>query len=69
MAKPATKSFLHEVTGSQHRLVVLRNGIPTASPYYELRQVGKFQSMYFHTGAAGDLPAVFRATAVPHEVL
>lgn len=67
--KPVSKSYLHEVSAGQHRLVMLRNGIPTPSPWYEARQVGKFQGLYFHVGAAGDLPPVFRATAVPCETL
>lgn len=63
------KSYIHEVSATQHRLVVLKNGTPAVSPWYELRQVGKFQGCYFHVGAAGDLPSVFRASAVEHELL
>lgn len=64
-----TKSYILEVNATQHRLVVLKNGIPAASPWWEARQVGKFQGVYFHVGAAGDLPSVFRASAVEHELL
>jgi hypothetical protein len=67
--KPASKLYVHEQSDTQHRLVVLKSGIPAASPWYEARQVGKFQGCYFHVGAAGDLPPVFRASAVDHEVL
>jgi hypothetical protein len=63
------KSYIHEVSESQHRLVVLKSGTPAASPWFESRQVGKFQGIYFHVGAAGDLPSVFRASAVEHELL
>ena len=64
-----TKKILHEISATQHRLVILRDGILTASPWQEYRQVGKFQGLYFHVGAAGDLPSVFWATAISHEVL
>mgnify|MGYP003396141986 CR=1 FL=1 len=63
------RQIIHEVSPTQHRLVFVTNGIPQASPWHEHRQVGKFRNTYFHVGAAGDLPAVFRPSAVAHEVL
>ena len=69
MKARAAVQILHETTDTQHRLVILKGGIPSRSPWYENRQVGKFQNNYFHVGAAGDLPEVFKATAVNHEVL
>ena len=68
MAKITTQ-VLHEKSPAQHRLVLLKSGVPSRSPWFENRQVGKFQSFYFHVGAAGDLPEVFRATSVSHEEL
>jgi hypothetical protein len=63
------KQVIHEVAPTQHRLVIVTEGIPQASPWYEYRQVGKFRNIYFHVGAAGDLPAVFTPREVTHEVL
>lgn len=64
------KQIVHELRSSQHRLVVFKNGIPQTSRWYEAREVGLFQGMYFHTGAAGEtVPNVFRVAAVTNEVL
>jgi len=68
MAKITTQ-VLHEKAIAQHRLVLLKNGIPSRSVWFENREVGKFQNLYFHVGAAGDLPEVFRAAMVAHEEL
>lgn len=69
MAK-ATRQIVHEVnSANQHRLIILKNGIPTKSKWFEGREVGVFENLYFHVGAAGGMPPVFRVTAIQAEVL
>jgi len=63
------RQIFHEIAATQHRLIIVKEGIPISSQWQEYRQVGKFHNIYFHVGAAGDLPSVFRASGVEHEVL
>jgi hypothetical protein len=70
LTKSPSRQIIHEGdTIGRHRLVILRNGIPTKSPWYEGREVGLYAGIYFHVGAGGSLPTVFRASAVAHENL
>lgn len=64
-----SKQLIHEVTTAQHRLVILKQGVPTTSPWHEHRQVGLFGGYYFHVGALGNAPPVFRVTPTDHETL
>lgn len=65
-----SQQIIHERTSAQHRLIVVRDGIPQPSPWHENREVGLFRGYYFHVGAAGDtVPAVFTVRPVTHESL
>ena len=68
-SKPAT-AIIHETNNfGQHRLVVIKAGIPTKSEWLEKHELGLFKGYYFQNGIAPILPNVFRATATAHEVL
>lgn len=68
-SKAATSILLETNGRRQHRLVIIRSGLPLRGPWCEAHQVGRVKGLYHHVGAAGDCPSVFRVTAVAHEVL
>ena len=64
------RQILHERNEIRHRLVIIKNGIPTHSPWCENHQVGLFNGVFFHVGGAGSaVPNVFRVSEVAAEVL
>jgi hypothetical protein len=68
--KSPARQIIHETNPRrQHRLVILKGGIPVSSPWYESHEGGMFQGLHFYLGEACGLPSVFRAVAIDHEVL
>lgn len=64
-----SQQVIHEISPTQHRLIIIKEGVPTHSPWKEFHQVGHFGPFYFHAGVLGDIPAVFRATPVSYEAI
>lgn len=69
--KSSNNSVVHECNQTaQHRIVIIRGGIPTASRWFEFREIavhGVYRALaYEYPG----LPiGVFRVSPVAHEVL
>lgn len=66
-----SQSIIHERNSiGQHRLIVLRDGVPASSPWIASHEFGLFKGMFFHIGALGEaVPGVFKVSAVTHEDL
>ena len=63
-------TLVHEATSAgQHRIVVLRDGIPKASPWFEHHQIA-VHGKYRATLTGGNLPqGIFTVSSVSHEQL
>jgi hypothetical protein len=70
--KSLNNSVVHEIKAEkgQHRLVLLRNGIPSASKWFEGHQIashGKYRAVFAHFEGLPD--GVFTTSPTAHEVL
>ena len=65
----ALKQIIHERSETgQHRLVIIKAGVPVKSPWIEARNYGAFEG--YNCQIANDhFPPVFRVSPVDHEVL
>jgi hypothetical protein len=73
-SKPATpaKTILHEYDwAGRHRIVVVENGVPEASTWFENYQIANFKGYSAATKTfEGRLPmGIFRTSPVAHQVL
>lgn len=70
-AKP-TRQLLHEVntTTRLHRLVIVRDGRPDSSDWFEYKQIGQFKGIHFSSGMVEGFPAgPFLVRSQAYEVL
>lgn len=70
-ASPTATSLIHELNAlGQHRIVQIRNGIPTTSPWFEYRQIAVFGQYRAVVAGSESLPTgIFKVSAAAHEVL
>lgn len=65
------QSLIHEITPEgQHRIVKFRNGIPSASTWYEHHEIAIFGQLRASVHSTSALPAgIFKVTEVAGEQL
>ena len=64
-------TIIHEHNGNaQHRIIIVRSGIPTSSPWFEHHQIAQFKGLLASYDTVDGLPVgVFKVSAVAHENL